>query len=147
LWSDRSDVQILLAAGKAREVPAPSSAMRVVPYIERMDLAYAAADIVVARAGASSVCEIAATGTPSLLVPLPIARRHEQHANARFLADPGGAIVLDDTSCTAERLDATLSGLLADRARLDQMSTAARAIARPRAADEIAAWALELAHG
>jgi UDP-N-acetylglucosamine--N-acetylmuramyl-(pentapeptide) pyrophosphoryl-undecaprenol N-acetylglucosamine transferase len=146
-WRARADVQILLAAGRARTVPALDEPARVVTYIERMDLAYAAADVVVARAGASTVAELAATATPSLLVPLPVARRKEQHANARVLAEPGGALVLDDAAVAGESLDAALSELLADRAKLDAMSAAARTVARPGAADEMARWILELARG
>lgn len=160
-WATRSDVQMIIVAGATIEATtarlaaagvdlasAPGSAravVRLLGYIDRMELAYAAADVVVARAGASTVCEIAAVGTAAILVPLPHARRREQHVNAASLGDIGAAIVVEDETLTVERLETLVGDLLADDAARARMAAAARTIARPDAADELAAWICELA--
>jgi UDP-N-acetylglucosamine--N-acetylmuramyl-(pentapeptide) pyrophosphoryl-undecaprenol N-acetylglucosamine transferase len=151
LWRDRDDVQILWAAGRAHadearaHVPAGRLVVRALGYIERMDLAYAAADVVVSRAGSSSVSEIAAAGLPAILVPYPHARRHEQDANAVALVEPDAALVIPDAGLTAETLAVELDGLLRDPERRAAMGKAARSIARLDAADTLASWVLELA--
>lgn len=149
-WRDRRDVQILLAAGRQQAGAAGDRDPGVVrrrPFIERMDLAYAAADVVVARSGASTVAELAATGTPAVLVPLPIARRREQHANAAVLVDAGAAVLVENADLTGARLGEILDDLLASPERLSEMGIAARGHARPNAAREMAAWAIELGEG
>ncbi|HEX5501766.1 MAG TPA: undecaprenyldiphospho-muramoylpentapeptide beta-N-acetylglucosaminyltransferase [Thermomicrobiales bacterium] len=108
---------------------------------------YALAALVVGRAGAGTVAELAALGKPAVLIPLPGAGGDEQTRNARLLADAGGAVVLPEADLTPERLRATLADLLADPARLAQMGVAARALARPDAADALADEVLRLAGG
>jgi UDP-N-acetylmuramate--alanine ligase len=98
---------------------------------------FAASDLVLARAG-GSVFEIAAAGRPALLVPYPHASAAHQAANARWMADGGAAVVLPDAELEPARLAAELSGLLADADRLERMARAARALARPDAAERIA---------
>lgn len=151
VWRDRTDVQVLLAAGAdqigwVREALEPGALIvRCEPFIERIDLAYAAADVAVTRGGASTVFELAAAALPAVVVPYPHARRREQDANARWLADAGGAVVLADAACTGDRLAAACAELLADPERRAKMGAAALAVARPHAAHELAAWMLELA--
>jgi UDP-N-acetylglucosamine--N-acetylmuramyl-(pentapeptide) pyrophosphoryl-undecaprenol N-acetylglucosamine transferase len=99
--------------------------------------ALAAADLVVARAG-GSVFEIAASGTPAILVPYPQASADHQTANARWMADAGAAVVIADGELSALRLTKEVSELLADRERLEQMASASRGLARPDAAGDIA---------
>jgi len=150
-WAERTDVQIVVAAGRLHAervraaMPAGALIARVEPFIERMDLAYAAADVAVSRAGASTVFELAAAGVPSILIPFPHARRGEQDANAQALAVPGAAVVIADDRLEPVSLGAALDELLRDRARLERMQAAARGIARPDAADAMARWVLELA--
>jgi UDP-N-acetylglucosamine--N-acetylmuramyl-(pentapeptide) pyrophosphoryl-undecaprenol N-acetylglucosamine transferase len=91
----------------------------------------------VARAG-GSVFEVAAAGTPALLVPSPNVTADHQSANARHLERAGAAVVVADADLTAERLDAEVRALLADPARLAAMGEAARAWSRPDAARVIA---------
>ena len=146
-WADRADVQILLATGRDNPVDGATPVLIAVPYIDRMDLAFAAADVVVARAGASSVAEIAATGCPSVLVPYPHVRRREQDRNAALLADAGAAVVVDDAQLTADGLAAVLEPLLTDPGRRARMADAARVVATTDAADRIADWAVELVGG
>ena len=97
-------VQVLHAAGQGKEVPLPDSARsrpyglpryEVVEYLERMDLAYAAADLIVCRAGAGSVAEAAAVGLPACFVPLPIGNG-EQRFNAAPVVEAGGALMVDN---------------------------------------------------
>ena len=106
----------------------------VVPYVDRMDLAYAAADLVVCRAGANTVTETAAVGLPAVFVPLPIGNG-EQELNARPVVDVGGGLLVQDGAFTPDWVAATLPALLTDRARLEAMSAAAADLI-PRDADE-----------
>ena len=106
----------------------------VVPFVDRMDLAYAAADVVVCRAGANTVTEVAAVGLPAVFVPLPIGNG-EQALNARPVVDAGGGLMVDDAALTPEWVAATLPGLALDRDRLSTMSRAASGLI-PRDADE-----------
>ncbi|MER6309694.1 UDP-N-acetylglucosamine--N-acetylmuramyl-(pentapeptide) pyrophosphoryl-undecaprenol N-acetylglucosamine transferase [Streptomyces sp. NPDC001657] len=116
-----------------------------VPYLDRMDLAYAAADLVVCRAGSATVAELATIGMPAVLVPYPHAPGDHQTHNARVLSDDGAAVLLPDAETTAERLDALLTPLLTDPARLAAMGAAADPGTHARAADLLAAKALTLA--
>jgi UDP-N-acetylglucosamine--N-acetylmuramyl-(pentapeptide) pyrophosphoryl-undecaprenol N-acetylglucosamine transferase len=113
-------------------------AYRVVPFEDRMALLYAAADLVVCRAGAQTVAELSATGVPSVLVPLPGAPGDHQSANAGALVRAGAARLLPDGSCDSARLDRETTSLIADPERLDAMATSARALARPDAASRVA---------
>ncbi|MEU9501302.1 UDP-N-acetylglucosamine--N-acetylmuramyl-(pentapeptide) pyrophosphoryl-undecaprenol N-acetylglucosamine transferase [Streptomyces sp. NPDC048196] len=116
-----------------------------VPYLDRMDLAYAAADLVVCRAGSATVAELATIGMPAVLVPYPHAPGDHQTHNARVLSDDGAAVLLPDAETTAERLDALVTPLLTDPARLAAMGAAADPGTHARAADLLAAKALSLA--
>jgi UDP-N-acetylglucosamine--N-acetylmuramyl-(pentapeptide) pyrophosphoryl-undecaprenol N-acetylglucosamine transferase len=104
----------------------------------------AAADLVVARSG-GSVMEIAAAGRPAILIPYPHATADHQTTNARWMADGGAAVVIPDAELTAGRLSATIAELLADEDRLREMSIAARRLAKPDAAERIAAEVLRAA--
>jgi hypothetical protein len=115
----------------------------VVPFIDRMDLAYAAADLAVTRAGAITVAELTATGTPAVMVPLPHAAADHQAANARVLAAAGGAVVVDDAALHGASLAAAAAPLLADPERLAGMAAAMRGLAHPAAAEELAALVVE----
>lgn len=119
---------------------------RLEPFIDDMAAAYAAADLVVCRAGALTVAELAAAGVASLLVPFPFAVDDHQSANGRFLERAGAARVLVQATLTPESLAAELAALLPDRERLLAMALAARALARPDAARTVAELGLALAH-
>jgi UDP-N-acetylglucosamine--N-acetylmuramyl-(pentapeptide) pyrophosphoryl-undecaprenol N-acetylglucosamine transferase len=110
-----------------------------VVYEDDMPTLYAAADIALCRSGATSVAELATVGLPSVLVPLPGAPGDHQTANARALVDAGAAILLPDVQCDAARVDAEVGGLLAEPAILATMASAARRVARPDAAERVAA--------
>jgi len=106
----------------------------VVNFVDRMDLAYAAADLVVCRAGASSVTEAAAVGLPAIFVPLPIGNG-EQRQNARPVVDAGGGLLVLDADLDADWIADTVPGLVTDGVRLAAMGAAASALV-PRDADE-----------
>lgn len=134
--------QVLVLAGVAHadalRVRLPAS-VRVEGFLDRMELAYAVADAVVARAGATTCAELALCGIPAILVPYPHATARHQEANARALEVAGAAEVVMD-----ERLDgATLAdralALLADPTRRSAMAAAGRAWSRPDAATALAA--------
>lgn len=113
------------------------------PFLHEMGEALAAADVVVSRAGASVIGEYPLFGLPAVLVPYPYAWRY-QRVNADHLAARGAALRLNDDELTA-RLTATVRGLLADEARLEQMRAAARGAAAPQAAQQIARELLAVA--
>ena len=112
------------------------------PYEPQMEFFYAAVDLVVARAGAMTVSELAATGTPSLLVPLA---RVGQQWNAFSLSDVGGATVVAEGDTGS--LPSTIDTLVADERALAAMSRAARSQAFPDAAGVIADRLIEVANG
>ena len=118
--------------------------LRLLQYLDRMDYAYAVADLAVCRAGAITCSELAVTGTPSVLVPSPNVTADHQTKNAAALADNGAAVLLPETRLSAEFMP-TVHDLLNDRARLDAMHTAALDMARPNASREIAEAVLALA--
>jgi UDP-N-acetylglucosamine--N-acetylmuramyl-(pentapeptide) pyrophosphoryl-undecaprenol N-acetylglucosamine transferase len=108
--------------------------------------ALAACDLVLARAG-GSVFEMAAAGRPAILVPYPHAAARHQDANAAWMADAGAAVVIDDSELDPARLARTADELLGDPERLERMAAAARALARPDAAERIAHEVLGAAAG
>ncbi len=120
---------------------------QVVPFIEDMAGAYAWADLVVARAGALTVAELAAAGVPAVLVPLPWAVDDHQSANAELLCAAGAAQRLPQAEVEQGALGPLLADLLGDRGRLAQMGEAARAVARPDATERVATICEEVAHG
>jgi UDP-N-acetylglucosamine--N-acetylmuramyl-(pentapeptide) pyrophosphoryl-undecaprenol N-acetylglucosamine transferase len=106
--------------------------------------ALAASDLVLARAG-GSIFEIAAAGRPSILVPYPYASARHQHANAEWMAGAGAAVMVDDSELSGEVVRTLAGELLADEARLERMAVACASLARPDAADRVAAEVLAAA--
>jgi UDP-N-acetylglucosamine--N-acetylmuramyl-(pentapeptide) pyrophosphoryl-undecaprenol N-acetylglucosamine transferase len=116
----------------------------VVPYLDRMELAYAAADLALCRAGAGTVAEMAAVGLPAAFVPLPIGNG-EQALNASPVVDAGGALMVADEKCTPEWVVSTLTPLLTDSDLLARMGAAAAALGRRDADERLADLVLEAA--
>jgi UDP-N-acetylglucosamine--N-acetylmuramyl-(pentapeptide) pyrophosphoryl-undecaprenol N-acetylglucosamine transferase len=116
----------------------------LVPFIEDMAAAYARADLVICRAGATTVAELAAAGVASLLVPFPFAVDDHQTTNARYLVDRGAALLEQQASLTPERLEEILRGLTRDELRA--MAERARAAAKPDATEAVARACTELAN-
>lgn len=117
-------IQTLHSYGTRNEAPAPAVGYAAVPFIDRMDLAYAAADLAITRAGAMTCAELAAVGLPAIYVPLPIGNG-EQRLNAEPVIAAGGGYLIDDAQISAEWLTETASSLLHDDDRLRAMSEAA----------------------
>jgi UDP-N-acetylglucosamine--N-acetylmuramyl-(pentapeptide) pyrophosphoryl-undecaprenol N-acetylglucosamine transferase len=109
-----------------------------IPYEDRMELVLAAADLLIGRAGGSTVAELAEVGLGSILVPLPIAPRDHQTANAAALVGVGAAILVPDDELTGRRLVEVLLPLLDNPEALVAMGDAARTLAHPDAADRVA---------
>ena len=130
-------------AARLAELGAPAH-YRLVPYIQPFADALAAADLAAARAG-GSIFELAAAGVPAVLVPYPHATADHQTGNARWMAEGGAATVVPDAALDAARLRREVVALLEAPERLAAMRRAARALARPDAAERIADELLALA--
>jgi UDP-N-acetylglucosamine--N-acetylmuramyl-(pentapeptide) pyrophosphoryl-undecaprenol N-acetylglucosamine transferase len=117
----------------------------VFKFIEDMPAAFARADLVVCRSGASTVAEITAAGKPAIFVPFPRAADDHQRVNAEALARVGAAVLVEESKLEGVWLAETIAALLADPRRLEQMSQAARGLAHPNAARDIAALAARVA--
>jgi UDP-N-acetylglucosamine--N-acetylmuramyl-(pentapeptide) pyrophosphoryl-undecaprenol N-acetylglucosamine transferase len=109
----------------------------VVPFIDRMDLVYARADLVVCRAGAATIAELTVFGKPAVLVPYPYAAYDHQRLNALALVEGGAAEMILDRELDGEKLAARVRALYADHARLAAMADAAKRLGRPEAAERI----------
>jgi len=112
-------------------------------FIDRMEYAYAASDLVVCRSGATTLAELTRIGKPAILVPYPQAAANHQAENARSMAESGAAEIIDDTNITAQFLPSVLA--LLEGARLRSMAGASKKLGRPDAAREIAERILNLA--
>jgi UDP-N-acetylglucosamine--N-acetylmuramyl-(pentapeptide) pyrophosphoryl-undecaprenol N-acetylglucosamine transferase len=110
----------------------------VLGYCDRMDLAYAAADLAITRSGALTVAELACAGLPAILVPYPVGNG-EQEFNAAELVAAGAAALLRNQDCTESKLSLLIDSLLADQSKLEQMGRNAKSIGRPTAAADIVA--------
>lgn len=111
---------------------------KIVPYIDRMGEALAAADLVVSRAGASSIAEIAALAVPAVLVPYPLATADHQTTNARLLSDNDAAVLVPDDQLDTPSFRTPLLRLLDDSEERERMRTASRALAQDQAAQLLA---------
>jgi UDP-N-acetylglucosamine--N-acetylmuramyl-(pentapeptide) pyrophosphoryl-undecaprenol N-acetylglucosamine transferase len=164
LLGDRSDLQIVLITGPAHlevirrgmassgpgSIPDRSGGVlavageggglvvRLVGYLERMELAYASADLMVARAGATTVAEISACGLPALLVPYPYATARHQQANARAMQRAGAASTMLDEEVSAQTLAERIVSLIDHDERLRAMRERSEAFGRPDAAQRLA---------
>lgn len=112
--------------------------LHVLPFIDDMGAAYAAADLVFCRAGAITLAELTARGLPALLVPYPFASEGHQLANARAVERAGGARVILDGDVTEDTLATVVTPLLRDEETLGRMAAASRSLGRPDAAERVA---------
>ncbi len=153
LLHHRADLQVVMITGPAhlgavkQALPSPAARIevRLLGYLDRMELAYACADVVVSRAGATSVAEVSVCGLPSLLVPYPHATGRHQEANARALQRAGGASLLPDGQLSAEGLAERIEGLVDHPERLHAMAERSRAFGKPDAALRLADLVEEVA--
>ena len=153
LLGARADLQVILITGPAhfdsvrRGIPHGSAGIRVrvFDFVERMELAYAVADLAVARAGATTVAEVSTCGLPALLIPYPYATGRHQEANAGALQRAGAASVLLDAQLSATTLARRIESLVDHQERLDAMSERSRSFGRPDAALRLAGLVLDAA--
>lgn len=115
-----------------------------VPYLNRMDLAYAAADLAICRSGAMTVAEVTAVGLPAVYVPLPIGNG-EQRLNALPVVDAGGGLIVDDAELSPAFVADTVAGLLTDAGKLQSMTAAAALAGHRDAAQRVAQIAIDVA--
>lgn len=139
------NIQILHIAGPndrdriAAENPVQRPGYQLIGFCDQMPSAYALADLVVARSGASTLTEISLAGLPSILVPYPYAADDHQTANAKVFSDAGAAKLIQQKDLTPESLARLLSELLTSPGNLKLMSTAAKSLAVPDAAEKVTA--------
>jgi UDP-N-acetylglucosamine--N-acetylmuramyl-(pentapeptide) pyrophosphoryl-undecaprenol N-acetylglucosamine transferase len=135
-------IQVLHAVGRGNPLPEGRASATppyvALPYIDRMELAYAAADLALCRAGAMTCAELAAVGLPAIYVPFP-SGNGEQRLNARPVVNAGGGVLVEDADLTAEYVRFTVPALLGDPTRLAEMSRAAAAFGRRDADQRLAA--------
>ena len=125
----------------------PGLTADVRPFLDDMSQRLAAADLIVCRAGATTLAELAAAGRPAILVPYPFASDDHQRANAEAVRDAGAAVMIEDRAFDGPRCAEEIAGLAIDRPRRDRMAAAARTLARPDAAERIADVAEALLEG
>ena len=124
-----------IAAYKAAGIAAD-----VRPFITDIAAEYAKADVIIARAGATTVAELAIAGKPTIFIPYPHAADNHQEFNARELVDIGAAVMFRQSELTAAALGAEITALLDDQPRRASMTAAMRARAKPDAANKVVAW-------
>jgi UDP-N-acetylglucosamine--N-acetylmuramyl-(pentapeptide) pyrophosphoryl-undecaprenol N-acetylglucosamine transferase len=144
-WRD-AGIAVLHSYGARNDPPPAEPGYVPVPFIDRMDLAYAAADLAVTRAGAMTCAELAAVGLPAIYVPLPIGNG-EQRLNALPVVGAGGGLVIDDADLTAEWLTRTSVSVLHDGNRLRAMGEAAGRHGVRDADEQLARIVIEAASG
>jgi len=132
------EYNIVQSAYEALAGSAPEIELRATPFIDDMPSAFAEADLVVSRAGASALAEVAAAGRAALLIPFPYAADQHQMRNARAAEAAGAGRVVADDEWTGERMKSEIEAVLAEPERLAEMQHAARAMARPGAAGAVA---------
>ncbi len=128
-----------------RRAIAPFPAITAVPFVDEMAGAFSRADLLVARAGALTLAEIAAAGRPAILIPFAAATHAHQDENARVFEKAGAAVVIAESDLDGARLAGAVRELLDDPARRRRMGEAARSLARPDAAERIVDLFLEIA--
>ena len=143
-WEGRDDIRIVLKTGRDNKVDS-GGVLTAYDYFESMGDTYASVDVVVSRAGASSVAEFATCGLPSILVPYPYSLDGDQDHNAKVLTDLGAAVVVKDADATADVVGPLLEDWLAHPETLAQMAANARGASHADAARALAQWVLDLA--
>lgn len=138
-------VQVLHAYGARNPAPDPAPGYVAFPFIEHMDLAYAAADLGLTRAGGMTVAEVAAVGLPTVFVPLPIGNG-EQRLNALGVVQAGGGLIVDNSDLTPDWVTRELQPLVLDVDRLATMGEAAARVGVRDSSQRLAVEVLRIAH-
>ena len=132
--TDTSSFQFLLGTGQryyetvSKQIQNQGDAVRILPYIDRMDVVMAAADLVIGRAGALTVSELCALGKPSILVPSPNVAHDHQTYNAKNLEDAGAAVLLPEAELSGKRLSHIIQEIISQPERAKEMAENARKI-------------------
>jgi len=140
--SGQNDYERIRAFYKDKEINAT-----VFPFINDIKNIYAQADVVIARAGASTIFELAAMGKPSILIPFPYAANDHQTENARSMASCGGAFIIPQSDANKHNISAIIQNLIADKDTLKRMGDSAKTLAKPNAAEHIIDELIELSRG
>jgi UDP-N-acetylglucosamine--N-acetylmuramyl-(pentapeptide) pyrophosphoryl-undecaprenol N-acetylglucosamine transferase len=139
------DIVVLHSVGLKNEFAQPqSSSYRPLNYIDRMDLAYAAADFVIGRAGAMTVAELTAVGLPACFVPLPIGNG-EQSLNAQPVVDAGGAMMISDVEFTSDYVRTHILPIVTNQEKLNEMSIASAKLGHKDSAADFAKLVMSIA--
>jgi UDP-N-acetylglucosamine--N-acetylmuramyl-(pentapeptide) pyrophosphoryl-undecaprenol N-acetylglucosamine transferase len=147
----RRDLQFVVQTGEAdyqevvRALGEADVSFRAYPYLDDIGYAYRASDLVVCRAGASTITELAAFGLPAILIPYPHATLSHQEENARLLVAAGAALVIADKDLTGEVLASAIVGIIFDSAASESMSRNSGDLGKPDASREVSAMVVDLA--
>jgi UDP-N-acetylglucosamine--N-acetylmuramyl-(pentapeptide) pyrophosphoryl-undecaprenol N-acetylglucosamine transferase len=139
-------ITVVHVYGSSNTAPSPRPGYLPMPFTDRMDLLYAAADLVICRAGAMTCAEVAAVGLPAIYVPLPVGNG-EQELNALPTVRAGGGLLIRDQDVTPAWLTDQVGALLRDEPRLREMGARARAQGVRDADRVMADWVIEIAEG
>ncbi len=115
------------------------------PFLHRMEEAYGQADLVICRAGATTLAEVTACGLPAILIPYPWATHGHQEQNARWLEGSGAAVMIRDGELTGERLARAILSLMSEEGKLSQMAENSRRLGKPEAGEKVVERILHLA--
>lgn len=143
LLTGKDNYEAVLATLRKKYQSLPSG-LHVVAYSEKMDMLFKSADLVVGRAGATTIAELAASGTPAILVPYPFAAGDHQTANAMSLAKIGGALVVPDDELNGDLLKEKVESLLGSPEKLTAMRKAVKNFGKPDADESVAREAIAL---
>ena len=152
LLKKRPDVQLLWQCGKLyvdqlqQSSVAQLENVKLTAFLNKMDLAYAAADVVISRAGALSISEICLVAKPAILVPSPNVSEDHQTSNAMSLVGKGAALLVKDSKANREMMPAAFS-LLSDEQKMNELSKHIAGLAKPNASENIAQLVLEIGRG
>jgi UDP-N-acetylglucosamine--N-acetylmuramyl-(pentapeptide) pyrophosphoryl-undecaprenol N-acetylglucosamine transferase len=146
IWAPKKDRQVVHISGASEatqaegDEPGPEGALvfRTVGFVDRMEEAYAVADLALCRGGATTVAELGAVGIPAVIVPYPFHRDRQQELHGRSLERAGAAIVVLDAEATGEKLATVIEPLFSDPVKLEAMKKSSEAFGRPDAADRLA---------
>ncbi len=155
LFRNRDDLQILHITGKLHYKNIVSAVellikeedkltYRIYPYVDNMGAFYGAADLVLCRAGATTIAELVANGIAAILVPYPFATEAHQEKNAQFVEERGAAAVVLDSDLTPDLLYQEVNRIIKDKERLKRMTEAAKSLGSPQAGRTLAETVLEV---
>lgn len=140
-WAVENDIQVIWQTGESDWSSLPMVQhhpnIKLMKYIEHMEFSYAASDVVISRAGATTLAELTRVGKPAILIPYPHAAANHQFLNAKTMVESGAAVLIDDKELDGKLLN-TVQQLISDDQALERMSEKSKELGRPNAGKEIA---------